>query len=510
MKVAFAFLLIVATVLADPVCFVVKTTDDTTAEVCVDGDSIETTPSDADTVFATPADTRVDGLTTDVDTMWLILAGALVFFMQTGFGMLEAGVVQKKNVINILYKNVMDASVAAIVFAACGYGFAYGKPGAIENGFIGEGNFFLMDDTDDGTGFHNFFFQWTFSAAAATIVAGSVAERCALPAYFAYSVVLTGFIYPVVVHWVWSSNGWASAFNPEGALTKQFGGGMVDFAGSGVVHMTGGFAGLVAAIILGPRKGRFEGDQPAAPQPHNHTLASLGVLILWFGWYGFNCGSTLMISDGASIVASRVATTTTLSAAGGAVSGAFIGKAVYGSYDIMFALNGILAGLVSITSACAIVNPWSAVLIGILGAMVYKASSNLLNKLKIDDPLEAFPVHGCCGMWGVLVVGIFGTDDNMVTAAFANNADVDMIKSGNQFAVQLISLLAIIAWVVTTVGILFMCIKFSPIPLRVDDETEEMGLDISEHGAKAYDDGESADDVPLRPVGTDSTPSVAV
>jgi len=175
----------------------------------------------------------------------------------------------------------------------------------------------------------------------------------------------------------------------------------------------------------------------------------------------------------------------------------------------MFALNGILAGLVSITSACAIVNPWSAVLIGILGAMVYKASSNLLNKLKIDDPLEAFPVHGCCGMWGVLVVGIFGTDENMVTAAF-ENPNLDMIKSGNQFAVQLISLLAIIAWVVTTVGILFICIKFSPIPLRVDDETEEMGLDISEHNAKAYDDGEAADDIPLRPVETESTPSVAV
>lgn len=423
---------------------------------------------------------KVDSLHADMDTMWIIVCGAMVFFMQAGFGILEAGCISEKNVINIMFKNVMDASIAGICYWLIGYGIAYGGPD--DNGFIGSDNFALsLLPEEDGSGFHNFFFQWAFAATAATIVAGSVAERCKLEAYFVYSIVLTVFIYPVVAHWIWDTEGWLSIGNePE---LRLFGGlGMVDFAGCAVVHMVGGWAGLVAAYAIGPREGRFTGGPPL--EAHNLLFCGMGVLFLWFGWYGFNCGSTLGVSGGVSATAARVATTTTISAGAGCVTAAFMGRVLYGNYDLLLALNGILAGLVSITASCHCVEPWGALLIGILGTIVYKIFSLLIVKLKIDDPLDAFPVHGCCGAFGALCPGIFSSD-KLLAQALGNDTVGTEFASGTQFLTQLVGVLAVLAWVVSTSAILFYSIRFT-IGLRVDANTEAVGLDVSEHGGKAY------------------------
>lgn len=408
--------------------------------------------------------------------------------MQAGFSMLEAGCVSSKNVANILYKNLMDACLGAVTFWALGYGFAYGD--ANDGYFIGASNFFLMDESNEGGTYQAFFFQWAFAATAATIVSGAVAERTKLSAYFAYAFFITVWIYPVVVHWGWDSEGWLVAWNANYALltgdpSKSTG--MIDFAGSGIVHMVGGFSGLVGAKVVGPRKGRFTVEygsdgKPIVHQEHNKLLASLGVAILWFGWYGFNCGSTLMVSGGASALAGKVAVTTTLGAAGGALATSAIARVVDGHWDLMASLNGVLAGLVSITAPCSVVEPWAALVIGILGAFVYFGSSKLLAKLHIDDPLDAAPIHGFCGFWGLLACGIFGTDANV---AYAYGKTNTAISSGEQFLVQLIGGISIMAWTLIMATILFVGINLT-IGMRVDEATEKAGLDVSEHGGNVY------------------------
>lgn len=412
------------------------------------------------------------------DEMWHLIAGILVFFMQSGFAMLEAGSVGSKNTLNILFKNICDACFAAIGFWLIGYGVAYGDA---NNGFIGTTKYGLADDGfyDENSGYHSWFFQFTFAATAATIVSGSVAERCKLDAYFIYSIVLTVFIYPVVVCWCWGG-GFLSPFKEDDSKSINY----IDFAGSGVVHMVGGFAGLVAAIIIEPREGRFVDGQPKKLHGHNLTLACLGILILWVGWYGFNAGSTLCAgSTGCSQLASKIATVTTISAASSALTIVFYQKFMKKPHDLIEVGAGVLAGLVSITAPCAVVEVWASCLIGIIGAIVYLLSAKLLIKLQIDDPLEASPIHGFCGIWGVLAVGIFGTDSN---AAFAGyDLTGDPFKSGQQFGVQVIGALCILGWTVVTSTILFLGIKYT-IGLRVDKETELEGLDSSEHGGGAY------------------------
>merc|ERR1719444_259241 len=253
------------------------------------------------------------------------------------------------------------------------------------------------------------------------------------------------FVYPVVVHWVWDTEGWLCAWNPDTALGNN---GMIDFAGSGVVHMVGGFSGLMGAIAVGPRMGRFEPGGDEKYKPHNVLVAALGVAILWFGWYGFNCGSTLLIAGGASAVAAKVAVTTTLAAAAAAVTCSMFSRFVYGHFDLMLSLNGVLAGLVSITAPCPVVDPWAAIVIGFIGAFVYIGSSTGLKKLKIDDPLDAFPIHGACGFWGVVAVGIFASDKN---ADWAYGYDgSDEIESGTQIGIQLLGGVCIAAWTMAT------------------------------------------------------------
>jgi Amt family ammonium transporter len=451
-----------------------------TVQICVNGTTGAIVASEVE-----ETDTDVSLLAGDMDAMWIILCAALVFFMQAGFSMLEAGCVGAKNVQNILYKNLMDACVGALGFWAIGYGIAYGDD--TEGGFIGSANFFLTAPDQD---YSFIFFQWAFAATAATIVSGSVAERTKLSAYFIYSILLTVFVYPVVVHWVWDTEGWLSAFGPDetvlfpgaGGKSGQGGShGMIDFAGSGVVHMVGGFSGLMGAYFVGPRIGRFDGTRTY--EEHNKLLAALGVCILWFGWYGFNAGSTLAVSGGASALAGKVCFTTTIAAASAAVTCTLVGK--FGpekKYDLMSSLNGVLAGLVSITCPCAVVEPWAAFVIGVLGAFVYLGASKLLKKLRIDDPLDAFPIHGCCGFFGVLCPGIFGTDAN---ALMAYGNDNDAISSFKQLGIQAIGAFSIAGWTLLTSGAMFFIMK-KTMGLRVEEDVELEGLDLSEHGGSAY------------------------
>jgi len=433
------------------------------------------------------------GNNAEVDEMWHLIAGAMVFFMQAGFSMLEAGCVSQKNTVNILFKNLMDACIATVSFWLLGWGFAYGTTAG---GFMGTSQFALTDAAfvttagdNSSLGFHGWFFQWAFAATAATIVSGSVAERCKLSAYFVYSALITGFVYPVVVHWGWG-DGFFSPFNSV-ASKKIFNGensyGMIDFAGSGIVHMVGGFSGLMGAWLVGPRKGRFRADGGVNPKPgHSITLAMMGVLILWFGWYGFNAGSTLAISGGASKLAAKVAVTTTIAPAFAALTAVIYGKITTGNYDLPLAMNAILAGLVSITASCAVVEPWGAALTGIIGGFVYIGSSKLLLKLKIDDPLDACPIHGFCGIWGLLSCAIFGTDTNAAFAGYSANGKTP-IASGEQFGVQIVGAISIAAWTILMSGLIFgACKMIAPIGLTVDPEVEMKGLDASEHGTPAY------------------------
>jgi len=429
------------------------------------------------------------------DTWYLIWAGCLVFFMQAGFGMLEAGSVRAKNTKNILLKNILDACLGAIVWWCVGFGFAYGD--STDNGFIGTGaGSFALSTADwnasytsEGYDWAGWFFQFTFAAAAATIVSGGVAERCALTGYLLYSTIITGFIYPVVVHWIWDTEGFLSAFNTSTGATAAVLGGCIDFAGSGVVHMTGGIAALAGAFFLGPRIGRFDSEGKPVPIPgHSSVLQILGVFILWLGWYGFNGGSTLSVfALGVQYARdlARVCVTTTLSAAACGLTSVAFQYYLTHVWDVMAVGNGVLGGLVSITAGCVVVDPWAAILIGIIGAFVLKGASMLLLKLKIDDPLDAFAVHGACGFWGVFAVGIFTRPEY----AYNNTGSHGFVYPGpspDLLGAQIVALCAEIAWVGITSSILFFVLKVTGL-LRVSSEVEEAGMDVSKHGGDAYD-----------------------
>jgi len=381
---------------------------------------------------------RHDGLQgANVNTWWLLSNGILVFFMQCGFGMLEAGSVSARSTQNILLKNLMDTAISAIVWWSVGHGIAYEGT----NPFIGVSSsaptiFFsqkmMQEDADgwttpgseSGYDWAFFFFQFTFAAAAATIVSGAVAERARLLAYLTYSTIITMLIFPVVVHWVWSKHGFLSVRSPDSVL-----GGSLDFAGSGVVHLTGGTAALCGAYIIGPRHGRFVaasdsvggrrlcsrlGNSNPMPMPgHSTVLQALGTFILWMGWYGFNAGSTLRI-DGSNIsIAARIFSCTTLSASAGGITACLLERVrgVGRQWDVSTMCNGILSGLVAITAGCASVPPWSALVTGCLAGICYRVASHVMvEHLSVDDPLDAFAIHGVNGAWGVLASAIFSAE----------------------------------------------------------------------------------------------------
>lgn len=404
-----------------------------------------------------------------LDNAILFLCAVLVLFMQAGFAMVEVGLNSAKNTVNILAKNVMDLSVGALLFFAIGFGLMYpdsygDSTIAAGNGYFGFGGsgIYSMEAAGDGRTFSpqsDWFFQAVFAATAATIVSGAVAGRMKFNAYLVYSALLTGLIYPISGYWKWGG-GWLAEM------------GFQDFAGSAVVHAVGGFAGLAGAIFLGPRLGRFTADGKSVPLPgHNVAFAALGVFILWVGWYGFNPGSQLAFQGTSDIDATVfIAVNTTLAAAAGAFIATFVGWGLFGKPDLTMSLNGALGGLVGITACCdAFSNTMSIVVGGIAGALVVFGIV-MLDRLKIDDPVGAFPVHGLCGVWGCMSMGIF---PNVHYGTFEG------------FVPQLVGTVSICAWAFITMSVVFGVLKAIGM-LRVSPEEEQAGLDISEHGMHAY------------------------
>ena len=421
------------------------------------------------------------------DTFWLMICGMLVLFMQCGFALLEAGTVREKNTKNILLKNMLDACVGCMIWWSFGYVIAFG-PGSR---FIGgstdddtQPSLFLWAETsnEDSSGFRLafWFFQYVFAATASTIVSGAMAERTTITAYLIYTTFITIFVYPVVVHWAWSSDGWISAFSDE-----PFSGGVMDFAGSGVVHMTGGIAALCGAAVIRPRKGRFLENGRAVEIPgHSTTLQVTGTFMLWLGWYGFNPGSTLgLSSDNYTRDAARIMVTTTLSAAICGITTCFISYKIDGILSTSATCNGILSGLVSITAGCSVVYPWQAAIIGVIGSFVYlSASTIVLNKCKVDDPLDAFAVHGACGAWGVISTGLFAAPSyqyNIKGSAGLFYGDTEA------FSAAIIFVIAVFTWVSLLSSIMFLLLKGLDL-LRISTQVEEAGLDVSKHGGSAY------------------------
>lgn len=393
-----------------------------------------------------------------INTMWVLLSAFLVFFMQAGFALVEAGFTQAKNAINILMKNFSDFLIASLAFFAVGYGLMFGTSASV----IGMDQFFLIGATRSDIPLMAFFlFQLVFAGTAATIVSGAMAERTKYGTYLFISLVMTAVIYPVVGHWVWGG-GWLSTM------------GFVDFAGSGVVHAVGGVAGLVGTLFLGARRGAFE---PGAKvhQGHNVTVAGLGVFILWFGWFGFNPGSQLAAAGTANADAiSLIAVNTNLAAAAGALVAMALSWFQLKKPNAGMLLNGALAGLVGITAGCAAVTPGWAIVIGAIAGILMSMATNVLVQLRIDDPVGAVPVHGVCGVWGILAVGLFSSQSGLL-----------MGHGIDGLITQIIGIGAIVLWTAAVSGLVFFAIR-KTVGLRVASHIEDEGLDAHEHGAAAY------------------------
>jgi len=332
------------------------------------------------------------------------------------------------------------------------------------------------------------FFQYTFAATASTIVSGSVIERAKISAYITYSLMLTAFVYPVVAHWEWSGAGWLSAFRNNGM--PLFGSGIVDFAGCGAVHMVGGFSGIVGAYIVGPRIGRYNSDGSINPMPgHNVPFAALGTLVLWFGWYGFNCGSAGALV-GRSDVISRAAMATTLGGAAGGISALGYAVLVTKCWDVTMCLNGSLSGLVSVTSGCAFFEPWAAIVAGGVGGLVFPLASRLLTKLRVDDPLEAGAMHGACGAWGLLATGLLAQTKavNAFYGALPDGTDRPgggFYARGELLAANIVGIVTIAGWVCANMAAVFKLLKVFGL-LRIAADEEHAGMDESYHGGSAY------------------------
>ncbi|MGA7104471.1 MAG: ammonium transporter [Candidatus Deferrimicrobiaceae bacterium] len=393
----------------------------------------------------------------NLDFVWTLVAAFLVFFMQAGFAMVESGFTRAKNAVNIMMKNLMDFSVGSIAFLVIGFGIMFGTS---PTGWFGTDGFLLSDFAKDADKWLYAFwmFQVVFAATAATIVSGAMAERTKFSAYLVYSAVVSALIYPVFGSWAWGS-----LYHGGGWLEKL---GFIDFAGSTVVHSVGGWAALWGAIMLGPRKGRYtkEGKVVAIPG-HSIPMAALGVFILWFGWFGFNPGST---TAGIPDIA-RIAVNTNLAAAAGAFASLITAWIIFKKPDAGMTLNGTLAGLVAITSPCASVTPVSSVLIGVIAGFVVVFSVLFFDRIRVDDPVGAISVHGVCGAVGTLCAAVF------------NEGGFTM----SQLGVQALGVAAAFVWVSVTAGFLFFLLK-KTVGLRVSEEEEMDGLDYHEHGNTAY------------------------
>jgi ammonium transporter, Amt family len=404
---------------------------------------------------------ELTSLTMGLNTVWVLITGALVFFMQAGFALVEAGFTRSHNTTNILFKNLMDFCIGTIAFWLIGYGIMFGAG----NGFFGSIEWFSKVDHGAGVGLPNtvfFFFQLVFAATSATIVSGAMAERTRFHSYLVYSVIITLIIYPISGHWIWGG-GWLSK------LSVPF----HDFAGSTVVHSVGGWIALAGATVLGPRIGKYKNGKVNAIPGHSITLATLGVFVLWIGWFGFNPGSTLGIGDPGLV--GKIFVTTNAAAAAGGITTMLLTWFRYGKPPLSMTLNGVLAGLVAITAGCDAVTPGGAIIIGILAGTLVVFSVELFDKvLKIDDPVGAISVHGICGAFGTLMVGFFAQDGGLL---YGGNA--------NLLISQITGVLSVAAWALGLGFILFFILKYT-IGLRVSKKEEENGLDYHEHGESAY------------------------
>lgn len=424
----------------------------------------------------------------------LVYSTALVFYMQSGFAMLCAGAVRKKNVGNTMLKNLLDACGAAVAFFLVGYAFAFGgnDPDSTDKTFIGTTNFFLMDVDD----YAYWLFQYAFSAASATIVAGTLAERCQMVAYLCYSVMLGGFVYPVVAHSIWSHQGFLS----HSAAEPLWGVGLIDFAGAGVVHMTGGTTALFATMILGPRRGRFHDDtgrplaKPADFPGHSVALQMLGTFTLWFGWYGFNAGSALILpTSNAAEVLPLSGVNTTLAGGSAGIMALFANLIILERYtgeaffDLRYLMNGALSGLVAITASCGVIEPWAALVIGSLAGLLYIFGSWALLKLRLDDAVDAIPVHMLNGAFGLFATGLFASPKRL-EAAYGNSEHVGFFYSFNHggadatlLGLQCVGIMFIFGWVMCTMLPFFIWLDTKGW-FRSDPLDEIIGLDTSYHG----------------------------
>lgn len=415
------------------------------------------------TAFAADADT----VAKSVDLLWVLVAAVLVLFMQAGFALLEAGLTRMKNAGHVAGKTVLAFGLATLTFWAVGFAFTFGEG----NAFIGLNGFGLSGITEVfGIPIPHFFlFQMAFAAVSLAIALGGFAERAKLAVYFIFGILFTAIIYPVVGHWVWGG-GWLGTL------------GMQDFAGSTVVHLQGGLAALVATLMLKPRLGKFNKDGSANFMPgHNQVYTVLGVLILWIGWFGFNAGSTLGVANG---LYGHVALTTQLATAAGAVAAILAAWIYSGKADIPSMLNGVLAALVAITAACAFVEPWAAIIIGAIAGVLTYFSAVVLEKLKVDDPIGAFSVHGVAGIWGTLSTGFFASP-RLVEITGIGKAGLFYGAGFYQLGVQALGVAGAAVYVAIVSYIIFAIIK-ATIGLRVTEEEEIVGLDLSEHGSYGY------------------------
>ena len=404
------------------------------------------------------------------NNLWLLIATILVIFMNAGFAMVEAGMCRSKNAVNILAKSLFVFALAVTSYWFIGYSLMYG--GSVADGWLYFGGLFFDPTvtadmvTDAGlVPTVDFLFQSAFAGTAATIVSGLVAERVKFGEFVVFAVVLTAFIYPIAGSWKWNG-GWLDSL------------GFVDFAGSSIVHSVGAWAGLVGAMLLGPRIGKYSDGKPQAMPGHNMAIATLGALVLWIGWYGFNPGSQLAMDQWVPYVA----VTTTLAAAAGAIGATIVSTLTSGKPDLTMIINGILAGLVSITAGCGDMTLAGAWFAGLVGGIIVVFSVAALDAAEIDDPVGAFSVHGVCGVWGTVVIGLWGT------AVQGDGAGMGLFNGGGitLLLVQALGAAAYAIWTLVTCWIAWSVIGGLFGGIRVSEEEETQGLDIGEHGMEAY------------------------
>jgi Amt family ammonium transporter len=441
-------------------------------------------------VLAADAEVKAADVVNPLNTVWTLVAAFLVFGMQVGFTMLEAGFCRSRETVNVLMECIVDTCLCGLLFFAFGFSFMFSHG----NGFIGYHWFFLqgVPATYETTGvaFLAFWlFQFAFADTCSTITSGAMIGRTGFVGDLVYSVAVSGFIYPIIGHWAWGPDGFLATMGSAGMFLPSLGLGFHDFAGSTVVHTIGGFVALAGAIVLGPRLGRkFKRDGGAPMQPHDLTIAASGGLLLWFGWYGFNPGSTLSAMDFEGI--GRVATNTTLAACAAGLTAMAYAYAMSGKWDVSFTVNGFLAGLVAITCPCYWVSPVGAILLGGIAGVIVVMGVELLEWLRIDDPIGAVPVHGICGIWGTLSLGFFACGKYGATGPTApdNSAPLAGLFYGGGTTVLVAQAIGSVTITLATFGVslaVMYAVNAMGI-LRVSAEGERYGLDLHEHGIPAY------------------------